>query len=191
MSKPKRKRIPRAKESSQECKDIFIDKEIFLANASSANAKKTLVFNENLNIEIWIDKHYQNRVYHGSDDGIERKGIQYVNIEPVLIKSFKHILYYALKHKNFVFINHPPNKVRNIRLVLKELIDDEIFLNIVVEYHFINLSTIEVTLITALQSDDFNMSNGQFGIEFEDNHSKLVMFSAGRLNEIDTYEYYD
>lgn len=191
MSKPKRKRISRLKEPSKEDKDLVIEKEMFVANASSENAKKILVFNENLNIEIWIDKHYQNRVYHGSDDGVERKGIEYANIEPVLIKSFKHILYYSLKHKNFVFINHPPKQVRSIRLVLKELIEDEIFLNIVVEYHFVDLNTIEVTLITAMQSDDFNISNGQFGIEFEDNYSKLLQFSGGRLNEVDTYEYYD
>lgn len=191
MAKPKRKRIIREIVTTSAITETVIVEEGFTKNASSDNAKKTLVFNEQLNIEIWIDKHYQNRVYHGSDDGTERDGIEYSKIEPVLIKSFKHILYYSLKHKNFVFLNHPPNKVRNIRLILKELIEDEIFLNIVVEYHFINLNTIEVTLVTALKSDDFNFSVGQFGIEFEDDYSKLLQFNNGRINEIDSYEYLD
>ncbi|WP_178986235.1 hypothetical protein [Winogradskyella helgolandensis] len=191
MSTSKRKRISRIKETSPTTVHLIDDKEVFTKNASSDKAKKVLIFNENLNVEIWIDKHYQNRVYHGSDDGSERNGIEYVNIEPVLIKSFKHLLYYSLKHKNFVFVNHPPSRVRNNRLVLKELIEDEVFLNIVVEYHFIDLNTIEVTLVTAMKSDDFNMSNGQFGIEFEDDYSKLIQFSKGKLSEIDTYEYND
>ncbi|MDO7138282.1 hypothetical protein [Algibacter lectus] len=191
MSTSKRKRISRIKETSPTTVHLVVDKEVFTKNASSDKAKKVLVFNENLNVEIWIDKHYQNRVYHGSDDGSERDGIEYVNIEPVLIKSFKHLLYYSLKHKNFVFVNHPPSRVRNNRLVLKELIEDEVFLNIVVEYHFIDLNTIEITLVTAMKSDNFNMSNGQFGIEFEDNYSKLIQFSKGKLSEIDTYEYHD
>ena len=189
MSKQKRKRISNLTESSSKVEDLVIDESVFTQNASSDNAKKVLVFNENLNIEIWIDKHYQNRVYHGSDDGTEREGIEYANIEPVLIKSFKHILYYSLKHKSFVFINHPPNRVRNIRLVLKELVVDDVFLNIVVEYHFVNLNTIEVTLVTALTGNDFNFSVGQFGREFEDSSSKLIQFSSGRLNDIDTYDH--
>lgn len=191
MSKPKRKRIYRETGSLKNGSEVIVDDAVFTKNASSNNAKKVLVFNEDLNIEIWIDKHYQNRVYHGSDDGSLRDGIEYVNIEPVLIKSFKHLLYYSLKHKNFVFINHPPNKARNLRLVLKELVNDDIFLNIVVEYHFIDLKTTEVTIVTALLGNDFNFSNGQFGIEFDDNHSKLTQFNKGVTNDIDTYEYYD
>lgn len=191
MTKFKRKRISRFRETSPSTEILTDYDDMFSKNASSDNAKKVIVFNESLNIEIWIDKHYQNRVYHGSDDGSEREGIEYANIEPVLIKSFKHILYYSLKHKNFVFINYPPNKVRNTRLVLKELIEDDVFLNIVVEYHFINLNTIEVTLVTAMKSDEFNMSNGQFGIEFDNDYSKLIQFSNGRLNDVDTYEYKD
>lgn len=191
MSKPKRKRIKKVNYTSSHIEPSVVDPLAFTENASSSNAKKVLVFNEKLNIEIWIDKHYQDRVYSGSDDGSIREGIEYERIEPVLIKSFKHVLYYSLKHKNFVFINHPPKKVRNLRLVLKELTEEDSFLNIVVEYHFIDLNTIELTIVTALTNNNFNFSVGQYGIEFEDNHSKLVQFNSGRLSDIDTYDYYD
>jgi hypothetical protein len=185
MAKEKRKRISRVKVVT-----AIVDDKIFTTNAASSKAKKTIIFNEDLKVEIWIDKHYQNRVYHGSDDGTVRDGIEYANIEPVLIKSFKHLLYYSLKFKPFVFINHPPNKIHNIRVILKDLRDGE-FINVVVEYHFIDLNTIEVTIVTALSGNDFNMSNGQFGIEFEGNYSKLIQFTRGTLNELDTYVYED
>lgn len=186
MSKEKRKRIHRNVVLPQ-----IIDEQAYTINASSSNAKKTIVFIENLNIEVWIDKHYQNRVYHGSDDGSVRDDIDYDNIEPLLIKSFKHLLYYSLKHKSFVFVNHPPKFVHNLRIVLKELINDDKFCNIVVEYHFINLNTIEVTLVTAFYGNDFKMSNGQYGIEFDGYYSKLIHFSNYKIIEIDNYEYVD
>jgi hypothetical protein len=185
MARVKRKRIKNTKVVAP-----IVDDKIYSSNGASSNAKKIIIFNENLKIEIWIDKHYQNRVYHGSDDGTVRDGIEYTNIEPVLIKSFKHLLYYSLKFKPFVFINHPPNKIHNIRIVLKELKNGE-FINIVVEYHFIDLNTIEVTIVTALTGNNFNMSNGQFGIEFDNHYSKLIQYNKRILNELDNYEYED
>ena len=188
MDRPKRKRIISQVNNGIVIKEAPFDDKAYIANSATENAKKIHVFDETLNIEIWIDKHYQDRVYHGSDDGTKRDGIEYKNIEPLLIKSFKHLLYYSLKHKNFVFINHPPNKVGNIRLVLKELVDTDLFLNVVVEYHFVDLKTIEVTIVTALLVENFNMSEGQFGIEFEGNCSTLIQCKKKNIGTVDNFD---
>lgn len=188
MDKPKRKRIVRGDIETETIKTPIFDDKAYVANSATENAKKIHVFDETLNIEIWIDKHYQNRVYHGSDDGTKREGIEYKNIEPLLIKSFKHLLYYSLKHKNFVFINHPPNRVRNIRIVLKELVENNLFLNVTVEYHFVDLKTIEVTIVTAMLIEDFYMNDGQFGIEFAGNSSTLIQCKMKKIDIVDTFE---
>lgn len=188
MDKPKRKRIAREENQTFKVQIGIIDDKAYIPNSASVKAKKIHVFDETLNIEIWIDKHYQDRVYHGSDDGSKREGIEYKSIEPLLIKSFKHLLYYSLKHKNFVFINHPPNRVGNIRIVLKELIDNDLFLNAAVEYHFVDLKTIEVTIVTAMLIEDFKMSEGQFGIEFAGNCSTLIQCKLKKIGIVDTFE---
>lgn len=189
MDKPKRKRIIREREENLSTKIQLniVDDKAFVSNSASEKAKKIHVFDETLNIEIWIDKHYQDRVYHGSNDGTKRDGIEYKSIEPLLIKSFKHLLYYSLKHKNFVFINHPPNNLNNIRLVLKELIINELFLNAVVEYHFVDLNTIEVTIVTAMLIENFKMSEGQFGLEFAGNYSTLIQYRNKIIGIVDTF----
>jgi hypothetical protein len=189
MDKPKRKRIISQVNKDIVIKEVPFDDKTYTANSATENAKKIHVFDETLNIEIWIDKHYHDRVYHGSDDGTKRDGIEYKNIEPLLIKSFKHLIYYSLKHKNFVFINHPRNKVGIIRLVLKELIDTCLFLNVVVEYHFVDLKTIEVTIVTALLIENFNMSEGQFGIEFEGNYSTLIQCKSKNIGLVDSFDF--
>lgn len=188
MDKPKRKRIVREENPTSNIQIGIVDHEAYIPNSASVKAKKIHVFDETLNIEIWIDKHYQDRLYHGSDDGSKRDGIEYKSIEPLLIKSIKHLLYYSLKHKNFVFINHPPNRVGNIRIILKELVDNDLFLNAAVEFHFVDLKTIEVTIVTAMLIEDFKMSEGQFGIEFEGNCSTLIQNKLKKIGIVDTFE---
>jgi len=188
MDKPKRKRIIKQDSNNNIKMETPFDDKAYIPNSATEKAKKIHVFDETLNIEIWVDKHYQNRVYHGSDDGTKRDGIEYENIEPLLIKSFKHLLYYSLKHKNFVFINHPPNRVGNIRIVLKELVEDNLFINAAVEYHFVDLKIIEVTIVTAMLIEDFKMSEGQFGIEFAGNCSTLIQCKMKKNGIVDTFE---
>lgn len=184
---------PRIKKNNYFPKNIDnLESDSFQENAGSKNAKKKNIVKESFDFEIWVDKHYENRVYHGSDDGSYRDGIEYNNIEPIIIKSIRHLLYYSLKSKIFIFLNYPPNKSRNTRIILKDLCKDKnIFLNVVLEYHFINLNTIEVTIITALKSNDFSFADGQFGIEFDDNYSKLIQYKKHVMYTIDEYEYED
>ena len=182
--KEKRKRITKV---SVDKGVIVEDKDVYSENAASHNAKKINIHSEQIDVEIWIDKHYYNRTLFGSDDGSKREGIDYKSIEPLIVKSFKHLFYYSLKHSKFLFINHPPQKSRNIRVLLKDYLDVDEFLNVVLEFHFIDLHTIEVTIITALICDHFNLSDRQYGIEFEGNHSTLVQLITNSIEVIDDY----
>lgn len=169
-------------------KIIISDNEAYTENAGSKNAKKIAVVNYSIETEIWVDKHYSIREQHGDDFG-KREGITRDAVEVLVKKSFLHLKYYNLKHSNFKFVNFPPSKVRNIRIVLKDKIENQEFLNVVVEYHFIDLNLYEVTIFTAMCKDDFHLSDGQFGIVFDKNYSELVFMQNKRLKLIDDFSF--
>ena len=66
--------------------------------------------------------------------------------------------------------------------------DNDLFLNAAVEFHFVDLKTIEVTIVTAMLIEDFKMSEGQFGIEFEGNCSTLIQYKLKKIGIVDTFE---
>lgn len=160
--------------------------ESFQENAASKNAKFLCNFEDNMTLEFWIDKHYVNRKNFGDDNG-ERDGIGEKYIENLIKKSLKHLLYYSLKHSKFSFVNYPPPKSRNIRIVLKEIEANKEELNVVVEYHFIQFHKYEVTVITAMRNDDFRISDGQYSLHFEEDESFLMFHRNKNDVEIDTF----
>lgn len=171
----KRKRIIKKPEEL----DVVYDDESYTSNACSDNAKFKNTFNENLEIEFWIDKHYSYRE-------MEREGIGIEVVEALVKKSFIHILYYSSKH-NFIFVNHPPKKQRGIRFVIQHIFPKKEKLNIVVEYHFLKLNLLEITVITALCKDDYYLFDGQYAIEFHEDESVLYFNEKGITSEIDDY----
>lgn len=160
--------------------------EYFQTNAASKNAKFLKNLDERLTIELWIDKHYLNRINFGDEFG-ERKDIEIIYIEELIQKSIKHLIYYTLKHSRFIFINFPPPKARNIRIVLKEQSIDTETLNVVVEYHFLDFNNFEVTVITAMRNENFVVSDGQCIITFENDISTLYIFKNKKEEMIDTF----
>jgi len=61
------------------------------------------------------------------------------------------------------------------------LVSPDLFLNAVVEYHFVDLKTIEVTIVTALLKDKFIFSEGQF------DSSTLLQFKNRKFEQHDTF----
>lgn len=163
-------------------KITIVDVEAYTENAGSKNARKLIDINYNIVTEIWIDKHYSIREQHGDNLG-KREGISREVVEILVKKSFLHLKYYNLKHSNFKFVNFPPSGVRNIRIVLKDEFKNQETLNVVVEYHFIDLSLYEVTVFTAMCKNDFYLSDGQYAIVFENNFSRLVLMQNKNKNE--------
>jgi hypothetical protein len=166
---------------------IIIDTEAYVENSSSKNAKLLKVLTEKIETEFWIDKHYSDRDQFGDDNGA-REGIEIEFVEELVTKSFKHLKYYSLKHKKFSFINHPPQKFHNLRIVLKQIFENELTLNVIVEYHFVELNKYEVTVITAMRKEDFHFSEGQYCMEFVENESFLKFKQQGKVSIVDNYQ---
>lgn len=177
----KRKRI------SANTIETIIDIEAWVENCTSKKVRHHTTFSENFQIEFWYDKHYWDRLHLGDDEG-ERAGIEFENVEPLVIKSFKHLLYYALKHKELLFVNHPPPKTRNIRVVLRQTFTDKTTLNIVVEYHFVSLNKFEVTIVTAMSIEEFQLGDNQYAIEFNETESTLYRLVNKQVIKVDNYD---
>jgi hypothetical protein len=178
--KEKRKRIIEDKG------EIIIDVETWLENCASKKVRHHTTFTENFQIEFWYDKHYWDRLHLGDDDG-QRIGIEFKHVEPLVINSFKHLMYYSLKHRDLLFVNHPPPRTRNIRVVLRQTFTDKATLNIVVEYHFINLKKFEVTIVTAMSTDQFELGDNQYAIEYNEEQSTLFRLVNKQIIKVDNY----
>lgn len=183
--KPKRKRIPiKSVYESQ----LIVDMEEYKQNCCSPNAKHIGSHYENITVNFWIDKHYSNREQHGEDDGTKRNGIGLEDIEKLVKKALPHLIYYSLKHKGFQFVNHPPPRQRSLRVVLKEEFNSHTTLNIIVEYHFVDTNTYEVTVVTAMRKEAFSISVGQHELIFNDNRSVLNLKNGNNLQFQDNFE---
>jgi len=177
----KRKRI------SENNVENIVDVEVWLENCASKKVRHHTTFAENFQIEFWYDKHYWDRLHLGDDDG-DRVGIEFEYVEPLVVKSFIHLMYYALKHRDLLFVNHPPPKTRNIRVVLRQTFDEKTTLNIAVEYHFISLNKFEVTIVTAMSNEQFQLGDNQYAIEFSGEQSILFRLVNKQVVKVDDYE---
>lgn len=167
----KRKKRPRIK--------VSVESEVsseYVFNAASKNAKKQKVFEETLKLEIWTDKHYLNRTLFEDETGKKRDGIQFSEIEHLLEKSLHYLIYFSSTIDKMSFINIPPPKTRKKRIVLKELKNDSEDLNVVLEFNFIDDKHYELTVITAMLTDNFKLSDNQYTLELNDSGASLYLF---------------
>ena len=67
-------------------KDISDGKPEYIPNCASDNAKFLHKYTE-FEIELWIDKHYENRLLHGDDNG-KREGINQKDVQELIINAF-------------------------------------------------------------------------------------------------------
>lgn len=162
--------------------EVIVDEIAYLQNKSSKSAKKILEKSEHIEIEIWCDKHYYRRVQLGDENG-KREGIEEHSIKDLVVKSIQHLFYYSFKVKNFAFINFGETS-RNVRIVLQELKEKSI-LNVVAEFHHLKKNKYQVTVITAMQKDDFAIGLGQYALEIDGDSSFLRKFDGRGLVNVD------
>ncbi len=163
---------------------IVIDEFAYEANKSSNNARKVLDKSEHIEIEIWCDKHYYNRAQIGDEYG-KRTGIEENLIKDLVVKSIPHLLYYSFKVSGFSFINFG-HATRNIRVVIQE-IKKEGLLNVVLEFHHLIRNNYQVTVITAMQKDEFAISLGQYALEIDNGISYLRKRNGNSMVDIDIH----
>lgn len=165
--------------------------EEFKPNTASKNAKLIHKFND-FEFEIWIDKHYEDRVNYGDQNGI-REGIEQEKIQALIIESVKYIFHFYLSNRISNFINFPnksnPKSKTNNRVVIKDFRKTEVPLNFVIEIHFLEYGKYEITTITAMKTTDFFLTDGQYCISFTDSSINLNRLVVKQLSTIDKLTY--
>jgi hypothetical protein len=163
----------------------IIDPEEYVANCSSQKAKKIGEISESLIIHFFIGEHYKNRKQHGEDDGKKRPDIEIEDVENLLRKALSHLIFYSLKHKTFKFISYPPPKQKPLSVVLKEKFNDNTILNVVAEFHGLDIGKYEVTVRTAMRKDNYEIFDGDHEILFDGESSELNFKVENKLTNID------
>lgn len=181
-NKRKRKRIDFAEKKGE----IIVDVEAFIKNKSSGNVKKIQSAKEEIEIDIYLDKHYYLRNQIGDENG-KRDGIGYDFVESILLKATKHLIYYALKIKGFTFINFDGGFKQRI-ILTKHFDNGSDDLNVVVEYHYLSMHKYEVTVVTALRKNNFYFNDGSYQIELhEDDTSGLNKNELNKVKKISSF----
>jgi len=57
-------------------------------------------------------------------------------------------------------------------------------LNVVIECHYLKMNHYEITVKTAMVNDAFIMSDGQYSVEIQGNHSTLSRLVKGKMIEM-------
>ncbi|PWN59558.1 hypothetical protein [Chryseobacterium oncorhynchi] len=165
--------------------------EEFKPNTASKNAKLIHKFND-FEFEIWIDKHYEDRLNYGDESGI-REGIEQEKIQALIIESIKYIFHFYLSNRISNFINFPnkvnPRSKTNHRIVIKDYRNSEVPLNFVIEIHFLEYGKYEITTITAMKTTDFFLTDGQYCISFTNTSINLNRLVVKQLSTIDKLTY--
>ena len=163
-----------------------LDAEAFVQNRCSDYTKWILTSLEHISIEIYFDKHYFVRLQYGDADG-KRIGIDFEDVKKLVIEASRHLFLHASKVRTFSFVNFEAVDRRN-RIVLTKMFEDELKLNIVVEYHFLDMNRYEVTLITAIRNEDFYFSDGSFQLGIQvDGSSSVYRNEKGKVKLISEF----
>jgi hypothetical protein len=179
----KRKRITTIEKSEEKS---IVEENEFKTNSASKNAKLIHIYND-IEIEIWIDKHYENRVNFGDESG-KRKGIEQYLVQHLIIDSVKYIFHFYLNNRISNFINFPDKKnpIRNNRIIIKDFRDSEVPLNIAIEIHFITYGKYEITVLTAMKTNDMKIHDSQYCISLIDSGVNLNRMENNTLRKLET-----
>lgn len=158
------------------------DDQSFTPNKCSNKARKVLSDTENIEIELWFDQHYFNRLQHGDENG-KRKGIDKPVVEKLVLKSMKYLIFFSGCINKFTFVNHNKGDARAIRVVLKT-VSKEGILNVAIECHLLELNKYEITVKTAMCEENFTISDGQYYVEIDVVSATLYQWVKGKEVEI-------
>jgi hypothetical protein len=142
-------------------------------NHATSLARKVSNHWEHFEIEIWFDKHYYIRMQHGDENG-KREGIEQERVKRLVITAVKHLCYYAHILESFTFLNLPGQAKRLFRILLKDHYSGATPLNVIVEFHFLDILKYEATIKTAMQSEDFRPNEGQYIVDLYDTDTSVL-----------------
>jgi hypothetical protein len=176
----------RPRKTNEMIGEVVVDELEYTKNKCSDNARMIVMASEKVEFNIWFDKHYHNREQHGDDDG-KRAGIEPNVVEELIRNAAKHLIFYSIKVKGFSFVNFEESN-RPERILITFKIENEINLNVIAEYHYLELNKYEVTVKTAMRKDAFHFSDGQYQVQMDqDGSSILFRKEKGKIKTIDSY----
>jgi hypothetical protein len=153
----------------------------YIGNKASDRVRLISSVQKPVEIIIYYDKHYIDRLNNGDENG-RRDGIESSIIEDLVKRAFDHLLVYSSLVAGFCFSNHP-GITGSPRIVIQE-IKNGIMLNVVLSIHYEGISRYEITVKTAMCVDDFNISDGQYVIELYEGGSTLKKKIKNNIIEI-------
>jgi hypothetical protein len=154
----------------------------FKPNKCSSNARKIKTVHPSLKYEVWFDQHYHIRNQIGDALG-SRNGIEAEIVEPLVLKSMPYLIALSSFLDTFSFVNHNNKTDRGKRVVLQQ--DSEHGkLNVVIEAHSLGIDHYEITVKTAMCSDTFKVSDGQYAIYIDGEAAILRKMSRGNLVDV-------
>jgi hypothetical protein len=167
--------------------DSIVNLEAYSENCCSKNARQVLLSPHKFNSDVWADKHYTIRVQQGDDNGV-REGIELEAILELIRDTFNHVINYSLKYGKIV--NFPPfAPPQSTRIVIQNHVDnEEHFLNVALEYHFLDVDTYEVTVWTAMKHKGFHIREGQYIIQLHHDKTILLQFVKRVLKKLHTFD---
>ena len=157
----------------------IIDPHAYTANSCTQNARKFHEYSNDLVVELWIDKHCTLRQ-------VERSGIDIDTLQNLAIESVKHIIYYQLRLQKFNIVQYPEHRGRDKRVLVQETTDEGV-LNLILEYHYLDLCRYEVTMITAMVDDNFGIFDGQYILNIDGESSTLKRKVIGNINDVSNF----
>lgn len=182
ITKRIRKRIPVQKTKLRV--SIIDDSMAYVSNRSTSQAKRITQHIEKIETILWFDKHYFLRWQIGDAHG-KRNGIEPECIEALIKQAIPYLFVCGASYKQFKFANSgEANRTdRNCRMILQQQKTKGI-LNVVIESHFIHKSELEITAITAMQTAEFRIADGQFVLEITSGGCMLKKFENRVMNTI-------
>ena len=159
----------------------ILDELEFGQNKCSPNARRIGSHAQNTNVDFWIDKHYHIREQQGDDFGNKRDGIEPEKVHTLVKKCIPHLILYSSFLRNFTFLNYDKLliKERIIRVVCQGIYDGN-QLNVVIEGHVISLTDIEITIVTAIQKNEYLPHDGQYAVLLDDNKGSELFYCSKR-----------
>lgn len=162
---------------------ILEDRLAFIKNKSSDYARRIFIEFEKVKVELWFDRHYYNRHQHGDSDG-KRDGIDPSTVESLVRKSIRHLIFYSSVVQGFKFVNFN-SALSPVRVILQEASGGS-KLNVVIEAHFLDMNCYEVTVKTAMCTEEFRVAMGQYCIEMQGDSSTLSRNDNKKMVEVCT-----
>lgn len=183
--------VPNETPERKKRKRIYLDKTTllkpvedpheFTSNMCGEKAKKAFSYTENVQLEILHHKHYHDRHHIGDEYG-KRVGIDPESIESLIRTSVKYLIACCTLFPTFCFVHHSSFGGRASTIVLQRGT-----LNVAIQAHYMDVNKIEITVITALLTDGFRLTMGQFALEMHDEGPILKRKNNNTVEEIFTF----